>query len=190
MYNKFKRLGTVPCKVQITVDLKELTVPDPIDGITLLCVELSSRSKTTLSSSKLWSDKGSPSIIQFNEQIKLTITMYKDTNGNFREKKGRFNLYGNKQAEISSTLLGFLDLNLHLLGVDDAINHSKLEFRDIKGRKIGILSVVSTSKSIFDINEIDSTIGRSSSSGKERNVPYERVYVENVGKGNTCSNKC
>lgn len=186
MFNKFKRLGTVLLKVQITVGLKELTLLDPIDGITLLCVELKRGKSTILSSSKLWPDEDSTSIIDFDEELEVIVTAYKDSNGKYCEKKGRLSLFGNRQTDLSATLLGFVDLNLLLLECDDTIQNFKLEFTDIKGKKIGLLDVSLALKAVNDGNEVDSSI-KGFHSSEEKNVPYDKVYLKNTGNIDKCS---
>lgn len=146
MFNKFKRLGTVACKVQITIDLNELTVLDRIDGITRLCIELERGKKSISSSSKIWSNDTSPSIITFGEQLVLMVTLYRDSSGNFVEKKGKINLRGNRDGDSSSFLLGFVDLKLNRLASNFETQHIVLNFKESKGKNIGTLKVSSTSK--------------------------------------------
>ena len=88
MFSKLRRLGTKSCKVQISIELKELNITNECEDITLVCIELRKGHKSITSSSKVWNHAGALSV-KFDEQLVLMMTLYKNPSGTYIEKNGK-----------------------------------------------------------------------------------------------------
>jgi hypothetical protein len=150
MFNKFRRrIGTVACKVQIIIDLKELTILDRIDET--LCVELERGKKSLSSSFKLCNYNGSASIFTFDEQLTLNLTLYRDSTGNFIEKKGKINIRSHRD------FIGFADLKFNSLASNFETQQIVIQFKDSKGNNIGFMRASSTSKFLNNDDKDDAS---------------------------------
>ena len=120
MFSKIKRLGTTACQVQISLDLKELTILEKRKDISSIFVEFERKTKAISSLSLPWSDTNSPSVIAFDESLLLLTTLYRDSSGRFLEKNGNLLLKGYSTATSSTVKLGFVVLKLNSLAADYA----------------------------------------------------------------------
>ena len=174
MFAKLKKIGTKAYKVQLTVDLKELTITEDRDDIELICVELSRGAKSISSSTKLWPES-SQHPIYFDEQLTIIMTIYKDFTGRCVQKKGTLYLNGHSNATSSVLRLGSADLKLHLMASDFSTQKLELELYDSDQNAIGILHANAKMKFLGDgytdaDDEVSSNIsgetGKSGKSGK------------------------
>lgn len=192
MFSKLKRIGAKSCKVQLTIDLKELDVFDERDDITLVCVELKRGSKSISSASRLCSER-ELSVIKFDDQLLLFMTLYKDSTGKYIEKGGILNLNGHSNVTNSTVLLGSVKLKLNQLASDFEAQKLHFTFVDSSGYQVGTLSATATSKFVGDgtVDDDDSSnvSGASTQSYTEiKDVRYGSVYRDTAGTSHTCAN--
>ena len=187
MFSKLKRIGTQAYKVQLIVDLKEITIVDDRDDISLICVELRRGSKSVTSSSKLWSDDEKP-LITFDEQLAINMTLYKDSRGMFIEKTGNIYLNGHSVIANSSLRLGSSDLKLHLMASDFSVRQYDLILLNSNGIEMGKLIVHAKARFLGDGYGDDEgcslTSGLSGISAKSvipKDVKYTAVYRDVTG---------
>ena len=116
MLVRLKQLGCTPIQVQITLDLKDLTVvptKEQFEDISLVCVEFKRGSKTITTGSKLVPEGSN--VIRFDESLCLLMTLYRSASGSFLEKKGRLVVVGHSKSTRSAIILGSIDLKLDRL---------------------------------------------------------------------------
>lgn len=155
MFTTFKRLGSTACKVQFKIDLQELIIFESREDITLLCVELERKTKSICSSTKLWTDKISPSQFTLEEDLSITVTLYKNSTGSFLPKVGKITLKGHSKVTHAAVTLGFLHLKLHLLAANYSTQRLCMQLKDIKGKDIATISSSITAKYLGDITADD-----------------------------------
>lgn len=182
----FKRIGAKSCKVQLNIDLKELKFFNERDDITLVCIELKRGSKSISSSSKVCSERESL-IVKFDDQLALFMTLYKDSNGKYIEKRGNLVLNGHSKITNSTIVLGSVDLKLNLLASDFVAQKLDSVFVDSTGATVASLSAIATSRFIGDgIADDDESSNMSEVSSKSylqtTDVRYGSVYRDNSGK--------
>jgi hypothetical protein len=186
MFSKLKRIGTKSCKVQLNIDLKELDIFNERDDITLVCIELKRGSKSISSSSRLWSDRESLTI-KFDDQLALLMTLYKDSNGKYIEKRGNLVLNGHSKVTNSTTVLGSVHLKLNLLASDFEAQKLNFLFIDSSGSEVASLTAIATSKFVgdgaADDDESSNMSGVSTQSYTQtKDVRYGSVYRDITGK--------
>ena len=113
MLVRLKQLGCTPIQVQITIDLKDLTLTKEQQDISLVCVEFKRGSKTITTGSKLVPE--GDKVIRFDESLCLLMTLYRSASGQFLEKKGRLVVVGHSKSTRTAVILGSIDLNLDRL---------------------------------------------------------------------------
>ena len=187
MFSKLKRIGTQAYKVQLIVDLKEITIVDDRDDISLICVELRRGSKSVTSSSKLWSDDDKP-LITFDEQLAINMTLYKDSRGMFIEKTGNIYLNGHSVITNSSLRLGSSDLKLHLMASDFSVRQYDLTLLNSNGIEMGKLIVHAKARFLGDgygddegCSLASGLSGISAKSVIPKDVKYSAVYRDVTG---------
>ena len=192
MFSKFKRIGTQASKVQLIVDLREITIVDDRDDINLICIEIRRGNKSISSSSKLWSDDIQPPLI-VDEQLVLNMTLYKDSKGMFIEKTGKLYLNGHSVITNSSLRLGSVDLKLHLMVSDFSARQYNLALLNSNGVEMGRLVLHATARFLSDGYADDEgcsmTSGVSGISAKsiiQKDVKYAAVYRDNTGIDLNC----
>jgi hypothetical protein len=152
MFSKLKRIGTTAFKVQITIELKRLTILEAKDCRSGLFIEFERGSKAVRSTSR---DSQSDSvetklILQYDETLTLVMTLYKDSAGKYIEKKGKLVLKGLSKVTGKEVKLGSVKLSLHTLADDYEKKNMQLQFEDVKGRPMGLIDVSTTSKYLGD----------------------------------------
>ena len=187
MFSRLKRIGTQAYKVHLIVDLKEITIVDDRDDISLICVELRRGSKSVTSSSKLWSDDDRPSIT-FDEQLAINMTLYKDSRGMFIEKTGNIHLNGHSIIANSSLRLGSADLQLHLMANDFSDRQYDLILLNSNGIEMGKLIVHAKARFLGDgygdeegCSLASGLSGISVKSTIQKDVKYTAVYRDITG---------
>lgn len=195
MLAKFRRLSFVatPCKVEFTIDLKELTITDIRDEITLLCVELEKKTKSVSSSSKLWTDKTSPSRFLFNETLTIVVTLYRDASGGYREKKAKVILRGHSKILKAAIPLASYSLKLHALAADFDSRALLIELKDVRGNTFATLDTTVTSKFLRDVSPDDDMSVISGDSDNTAfnttfNVRHTAVYKDTYEPQLKCEN--
>ena len=151
MFSKIKRLGTTACQVQISLDLKELTILEKRKDISSIFVEFERKTKAISSLSLPWSDTNSPSVIAFDESLLLLTTLYRDSSGRFLEKNGNLLLKGYSTATSSTVKLGFVVLKLNSLAADYAPQRFTFQFLDGRGKPVGSIKTSVTAKYLRDL---------------------------------------
>lgn len=183
MFSKLRRLGTKSCKVQISIELKELNITNECEDITLVCIELRKGHKSITSSSKVWSHAGALSV-KFDEQLVLMMTLYKNPSGTYIEKNGKLHLNGHSKEANSAVFLGSADVRLSLLACDTESQLLNFQFINKDGNKIGFLSAMVTSKLIGDgyINDDEASCSSSMSEAsaasysQSKDVRFGSIY--------------
>ena len=157
MFGKLKRLGTASCKVQITIELKWLTILDSKDYRPGLYIDFERGSKTVSSTSReLPVDPvDSKLVVYFDECLTLVMTLYKDTSGKFIEKKGKLVLKGVSTMSTTVVKLGSVNLSLHTLADHFEKKNMILQFGDSKGRTMGTINLATTAKYLGDTEAND-----------------------------------
>lgn len=172
MFSKLRRIGTKPCKVQISIELKELNITNASEDITLVCIELRKGNKFSASSSKIWSHAGAL-CVKFDEQLVLLMTLYKNPSGTYIEKNGKLHLNGHSKTANSAVFLGSADVRLSLLASDADSQMLTFHFINKDGNKIGYLSAIVTSKLIGDGYVNDDDVSCSSSMSEASTTSYQ-----------------
>ena len=115
MLVRLKQLGCTPIQVQITLELKDLTVvpTKEQEDYSLVCVEFKRGSKTITTGSKLIPEGSN--VIRFDESLCLLMTLYRSASGQFLEKKGRLVVVGHSKSTRAAVTLGSIDLKLDRL---------------------------------------------------------------------------
>ena len=155
MFAKFKRFRSTACKIQFTIDLHDLIILQNRDDITLVCIEFERNTKSVCSSSKLWANGPSPSTFNMGEDLCMTITLYKDSNGKFIPKAGKIVLKGHSTVTQSAVILGLMDLKLHSLAADHSSQKLCLHLNDLKGKVVGSINTTITAKYLGDVTGDD-----------------------------------
>ena len=155
MFSTFKRLGSTACRVQFKIDLHELVIFESREDITLLCVQFERKTKLISSATKLWTEKNSPSQFTLEEDLNLTVTLYKNAAGHFLPKVGRIILKGHSKVTHDAVTLGFVNLKLHSLATNFSTQRLCMQVKDIKGKDIASISSSVTAKYLGDITGDD-----------------------------------
>jgi hypothetical protein len=142
MFRKLNRLGATACKVQITIELKELKINADRDDISLFFFDFERGSKSVSSSSRLCKTLTA----KFEESLTLVMTLYKDSSGKYAEKRGKLVLKGHSKVTLSVVKLGFINLSLHNLAADFSTQKMTLTLEDSKGIRMGSISMSTTAK--------------------------------------------
>ena len=152
MFSKIKRIGTTACKVQITVELKRLTILESKDCRSGLFIELERGSKSIKSTTRDSSADNTDAklILQFDEALTVVMTLYKDSTGKYVEKKGKLLLKGYSKVTSKEVKLGSVKLSLNTLADDYEKKSMTLQFEDLKGRPMGLIDVSTTAKYLGD----------------------------------------
>ena len=187
MFSRLKRIGNKAFKVQLIIDLREITIIEDRDDINLVCVELRRGNKTISSSSKLWSNSDQPPI-KLDEQLTLTMTLYKDYSGKFSEKNGKMHLNGHSSVTNSSVCLGSADLKFHHMASDFAAQRFQLVLLNSSGKEMGEVTVNVKAKFLGDGfgDEEGHSLGSilsnfSAKSVVHSDILYPTVYREAAG---------
>ena len=188
MFGKLKRLGTASCKVQITIELKWLTILDSKDYRPGLYIDFERGSKTVSSTSReLPVDPvDSKLVVYFDECLTLVMTLYKDTSGKFIEKKGKLVLKGVSTMSTTVVKLGSVNLSLHTLADHFEKKNMILQFGDSKGRTMGTINLATTAKYLGDTeaNDEDSSVMSGVSRGTFSSLSHMDV-LQSLGPGST-----
>ena len=152
MFSKLKRIGTTAFKVQITIELKRLTILESKDCRSGLLIELERGSKSVKSTPRD-APVGSTDtklVVQYDEPLTVVMTLYKDSSGKYIEKKGKLILKGYSKVTGKEVKLGSVKLSLHTLADDYEKKNMTLQFEDSKGRPMGLIDVSTVSKYLGD----------------------------------------
>ena len=152
MFSKLKRIGTTAFKVQITIELKRLTILEIKDCRSGLFIEFERGNKAVRSTTRD-SQSDSPDtklVLQYDETLTLVMTLYKDSAGKYIEKKGKLVLKGLSKVTAKEVKLGSVKLCLHTLADDYEKKNMTLQFEDAKGRPMGLIEISTTSKYLGD----------------------------------------
>ena len=152
MFSKLKRIGTTAFKVQITVELKRLTILESKDCRSGLLIELERGSKSVKSTPRdaPIGSTDTKLVVQYDEPLTLVMTLYKDSSGKYIEKKGKLILKGFSKVAGKEVKLGSVKLSLHTLADDYEKKNMTLQFEDNKGRPMGVIDVSTVSKYLGD----------------------------------------
>ena len=152
MFSKIKRIGTTACKVQITVELKRLTILESKDCRSGLFIEMERGSKSIKSTSRDSPPDNTDAklVLQFDESLTVVMTLYKDSSGKYVEKKGKLLLKGYSKVTSKEVKLGSVKLSLNTLADDYEKKSMTLQFEDLKGRPMGLIDVSTTAKYLGD----------------------------------------
>ena len=157
MFSKLRRVGTTSCKVQISIELKWLTILESKDYRSGLYIDFERGSKTVSSTPRDIPAEpvDSKLVVHFEETLTLVMTLYKDSGGKYLEKKGKLVLKGLSKVTNTVVKLGSVNLSLHTLADDYEKKNMILQLGDSKGRTMGTINLASTSKYLGDAADGD-----------------------------------
>ena len=157
MFSKLRRVGTTSCKVQISIELKWLTILESKDYRSGLYIDFERGSKTVSSTSRDIPAEpvDSKLVVHFEETLTLVMTLYKESGGKYLEKKGKLVLKGLSKVTNTVVKLGSVNLSLHTLADDYEKKNMILQLGDSKGRTMGTINLASTSKYLGDAADGD-----------------------------------
>ena len=157
MFSKLRRVGTTSCKVQISIDLKWLTILESKDYRCGLHIDFERGSKTVSSTARDIPAEPAESklVVHFDETLTLVMTLYKDSSGKYLDKKGKLVLKGLSKVTNTVVKLGSVNLSLHTLADDYEKKNMIFQLGDSKGTTMGTINVATTSKYLGDAADGD-----------------------------------
>jgi hypothetical protein len=132
------------------------------DYISFLLIDFERGTKSISSPSRPWPelDDTSKLVAPFDTSLTLIMTLYKDSTGNYLEKKGKLVLRGHSKVTQTVVKLGLVNLSLNTLAADYAKQNMVLQTNDFKGKKMGSIDISTTAKYLGegDAGDDDSSV--------------------------------
>lgn len=166
--SKLKRIGSKALKVEMRLELRTFTTNDTFrNDIAHVYFEFVRGSNSVVSSRKEWPET-IEKIVEFNEVLKLTMTLYQNKEQTFLEKKGKLVMKGVSRVTHSTEVLGSVELKLHVLAADFGTQRVQFEIVDPKKHPIGKISVSTTATFLGEgKDDDDSSVASSIQSGMD-----------------------